>query len=396
MFTALLAEAYAEASLLHLQLVLARCQATWRDNSIKAACARLVFNIAAAVAPRRSCSLTACARLLQDVPLWMLVPGGTLQPAAAAWLVGDDSAWLAQAASNMWQEYLSGSATSSSSGPGEFRDRALSGQQQHQGYVAASDYALWHVASGAWLRVAVCCGDDVQQLVVAAANELASCADQIISRPYLPAGLPDRVLIMAYQLLETAAAACSSASQQSGSVGGAAVPPAVTQAAVQFAAGAGGAALIQLLRLHCCCFYSSPAALVGNSPSKTQSGAAAGAAFVLSPAAWQATARAESTAAAAAAAAVLLAQYLAALQQDKVSAAPSGLSTQQACASLQQLLRHMAEVGQALANRPLPGVSLQGAANDSLLSLAAAAAAAEPSRASAIKVSVFCSVKQSW
>jgi hypothetical protein len=241
----------------------------------------------------------------------------------------------------------------------------------------------------------VCCGDDVQQLLMAAAKELASCADQIISRPYLPAGLPDMVLIMAHQLLDTAAA-CSNASQHSSSAGAAVLLCAEIHAALQFAAGAGGAALMQLLHLQCCCFHSSPAELAGDRPSTTQSAAAAGAAFVMSPAAWQAAARAESTAAAAAAAAVLLAQYLAATQQGGVGAA-SWLSAQQASTSLQQLLRHMAEVGQALADKPLPGVSMQCAAGDSQLSLAAEAAAAELSRASAVKVRMFhvCIAEQS-
>jgi hypothetical protein len=374
------AEAFAEASLRKLQLVLTRTM-PWHGTSYKVACCSLVARIAAAVAPPGSCSLATCARLLQEVPLWMLCPGQGVDTAVRAWLVGSDSSWVAEAAAGMWQQYLTGSGSSTA---------ASCEQQQQVRCATAPEYAVWRAASDAWLRVALC-GDDLQQLLLTSAvAELAGYADQIMSRPYLPVGLPDRVLIMTNQLLEFAEAAYRPACQHSQPEHSTAVLSTFTQAALRFAAGAGGAALVQLLQLHCSCYHdSSPAELAGSRPGASAARPAATPGKLtagLCPEAWQATARAESTAQAAAAAAVLMAQYLAA---GGPLGSVSGLSVQQVLASLTQLLRQMVAVSQALAGKPLPVVAAEKAAGDSGAAWGAAAAAAECSRASAVLVSVW-------
>lgn len=375
------AEAFADASLRKLQLILARTM-PWHGTSYKVACCCLMARIAAAVAPPGSCSLATCARLLQEVPLWMLCPGRGVDAAVRAWLVGSDSSWVAEAAAGMWQQYLAGGNSSSSTAAG-----AQDGQQQQQPRCAtAPDYVVWRAASDAWLRVVLCTGDDLQQLLTAAVAELAGYSEQIMSRPYLPVGLPDRVLIMTTQLLEVAEAACRPACQHKHE-GPTVLLSSLAQAALQFSAGAGGLALVRLLQLHCSCFHdSSPAELASSRPdaSAARHDTAGKLTAGLCPEAWQATARAESTAQAAAAAAVLMAQYLAAGgQQGSVS----GVSAQQVLTSLTQLVQQMVAVSQALAAKPLPVVTVERAADDSRAAWGPAAAAAECSRAYAVLVS---------
>jgi hypothetical protein len=374
------AEVFAEASLRQLQAVLT-CFMAWHGSSYKVACITSVVKVAAAVAPPGSCSLAACARLLQEVPLCMLCRDAALKTGVKAWLAGSKSqaSWLREAQSSMWQQYL---ASSSSAGP------PCDSQQQQ--YATTSDYVVWSAASVAWLRVVLCCGDDSQPLLTSAANQLAAFAEQSMSRSYLPVGLPDRVVIMTTQLLTAAEVACGAAHQDSNTGCNTARVPALARAALQFAAGAGGSALVRLLPLHCSCYFSTPVELAG-----IQSGAPAGrhigGGMGLCPAAWQAAARAESTTQAAAAAAVLMAQHLAAGQECSTAVAAGGwaidMSAQQVLPSLVQLMQQMAAAGQALAVEPLPCVSVDMAASDSGAALGPAAAAAELSRASAILVS---------
>lgn len=372
------AEAFADASLRKLQLILARTM-PWHGTSYKVACCSLTARIAAAVAPPGSCSLATCARLLQEVPLWMLCPGRGVDAAVRVWLVGRDSSWVAEAAADIWQQYLAGGGSSGSSTAAS----AQGGQQQQQPRCAtAPDYVVWRAASDTWLRVMLCAGDHLQQLLAAAVAELASYSEQIMSRPYLPVGLPDRVLIMTTQLLEVAEAACQHMHEHP-----TVLLSSLAQAALQFSAGAGRLALVRLLQLHCSCYHdSSPAELAGSRPdaSASRHDTAGKLTAGLCPEAWQATARAESTAQAAAAAAVLLAQYLAAGGQQ---ASVSGVSAQQALTSLTQLVQQMVAVSQALAAKPLPAVAVERAAGDSMAAWGPAAAAAECSRSSAVLVS---------
>lgn len=393
---------YAQASLQQLQLVLLRFM-PWHGTTYKAACCSLILNIAAAVAPPGSVRLASCSRLLQEVPLWMLGPGGPV--ACRAWLSGSSGGssssgssqeWLAEAAGQMWKQFFAATTTSSTADPQDSQGGKLSQWQQQ--CAAASDYAMWSTASDAWLRVVTCCGDELQQLLGTAVQELASWADDIMSRPYLPSGLPDRVLIMAMQLLEAAELAGRVACQHNKAAGSLqdspvqpAPAPALTRAALQFAAGAGGAALMRLLHLHCRCFATSPAELCSQgSSSRADSAAGKGSQLGLSPAAWQALARADMTARAAAAAAVLLAEYLAAVEQGKYTAPAAGsdygVSVQQCAQVLLRLLQHMAEVGQAIAAKPLPRVGIDKASGDNKLACAPAAAAAELSRSAAVQV----------
>jgi hypothetical protein len=375
-----LAEVFAEASLRQLQAVLT-CFMAWHGSSYKAACTTNVVKVAAAVAPPGSCSLTACARLLQEVPLCMLCPATDLSSAVKVWLAGSEShrLWLADAANSMWQQYL---ASSGSAG--------LDNQQLQ--FATTSDHAVWHAASDAWLRVVLCCGDDLQPLLTSAATQLAASAEQVMSRSYMPAGLPDRVLIMTTQLLEAAEVAWRAARQDSNTGSKTARVPALAQAALQFAAGAGGSALVRLLHLHCSCYFSSPAELAGIQPGTPAGSRSTGAGVGLCHAAWQAAARAESTAQAAAAAAVLMAQHLAAGQHGSSTAVAAGgratgVSAQQVLSSLVQLMQQMAAAGQALTTKALPCVSVDKAACDRRAAFGPAAAAAELSRASAILVS---------
>lgn len=394
------AEAYADASLQHLHLLLTRFL-PWHGSSYKATCCALLINIAAATAPPGSCSLRTCARLLQDMQLPMLGPGGELNTAVRDWLTSGSSEsansagsscsgieWLTEGASSLWQEYLTGGRSNSSASSG-------SSAAPSQQCATQPEYALWHVASDAWLRVATCCGTELQQQLESAGAELASWTEQISSRPYLPVGLPDRVLIMAAQLAETAEVALRTAEHSSSCQSQQGQLPVITQAALQFAAGAGGVALAQLLRAHCCCFYTNPSELAG-----TQSGAEPGAAAGLSPAAWQAAARAEMTARAASAAAVLMARCLEAVQSSTTLALPNSLSSQQVLSSLLQLLRQLADAGQALAAKPLPTVDGGKTSGHTTIDspVTAAAVAAEQSRAAYVKVSraVVCRRLNWW
>lgn len=317
--------------------------------------------------------------------MWMLCPGGGVGPAVRTWLAGSDSRreWLQAAASSMWKQYLAG-------GSGSSAVPACNGEQQQPQYATAPDYAVWRVASDSWLRVMLSCGEDLQALLASVTAELAVSAEETMSRSYLPTGLPDRVLIMIAQLLEVGEAACRAATRQSEKHSSQAQPPANSCAALQFAAGAGSAALLRLLKLQCACYYSSPAELAGQTQA-TAVKVAAGARVGLSPSAWQACARAECVAQAAAAAVVLMAEYLAAVQSGRLAAATAAYGGQTVSAatvlpSLVQLGQQMAAVGQSLAAKPLPCMAIDMAAGEHKATWGAAAAAAECSRASAVKV----------
>lgn len=315
--------------------------------------------------------------------MWMLCPGGGVGPAVRAWLAGTGSRreWLHTAADSMWQQYLAG-------GSGTSAVPACNGVQQQPQYATTPDYAVWQVASDAWLRVMLCCGEDVQVLLASVTAELAVSTEDIMTRSYLPTGLPDRVLIMLAQLLEIGEAACRAACRDSAQHSSKAQLPAISYAALQFAAGAGGAALVRLLKLQCACYHSSPAELAGQSEAAAVK-FAAGASVGLCLAAWQACARAEWTAKAAAAAVVLVAEYLA-VQQGSLAAAAAAdnqtVSPATVLTPLVQLGQQMAAVGQSLASQPLPCVPVDKAAGENRATWGAAAAAAECSRASAIKV----------
>ena len=394
-----------------LQLVLIRLMA-WHGTAYKASCCSCILNVAAAVAPPGSCRLSTCTRLVQEVPLWMLSPGGPVSCACRAWLSGgsDSSSsssnssqvWLAEAAGQLWRQYFTAGGRAGSQHDSSSSTDAPGAEQPQQQCATDADYALWRVASGAWLRVALCCGQDLQEQLAGAVSELATWADQVMSRPYLTPGLPDRVLIMTTQLLEAAEVArrvaCQQQQQQqqhtstsSSSQDGPMQPPALTRAALQFAAGAGGSALTRLLRLHSTCFASSPSELCGQGSGATPGKGPL--ALGLSRAAWQAAARAAMTARAAGAAVVLLAEYVAAVEQHKFAVAAAGdgagVSVQQALQALLQLMQSMAQAGQAVAAKPLPRVGTDKAAGDEALSWVSAASAAELSRAFAVEVSVW-------
>jgi len=394
------AESYAELGLQQLQLVLSRLL-TYHGTDYKASCCCLLVSIAAAVVPPgSSCRLKACARLAQAMPLWMLAPGGPVNPGLKAWLTGTSSSrgggggggdgWLAQEATSLWDDYFSTSVQDT----------------QQQLTATATHYAAWRATSDAWLRVMMCCGDELQEQLASAVTDLATRAEQVISRSYLPMGLPDRVLIMAQQLCDMAEAARRVSVQQAEQQDSADQQqqqqqqlPALTRAALHFAAGAGGSALGQLLPMHCSCYRSSPTELAGSASEvlRAKSGAAAAGQRALTPAAWQAAARAEETAHAAAAAAVLTAKCIAPAEAaGSTTGAPhsgdkvAGMSAGLVLTSLLRLLQRLAGVGEALAAKPLPVVAADTAEDPASGGpLAAAAAAAELSRASAISVSKY-------
>jgi hypothetical protein len=357
------AAAFAESSLHQVQRVMVRFL-TWPGSSFKAACCNCLLAVAAALAPAGSCSLAACARVLQGVPCWMLGPGGAVNAAVKQWLAGgssDRKAWLADSATRMWQQYMHTTSASSSSSSDE-----------QQAFATAADLELWHVASDAWLRVTLCCGEELPQELAAAGDDLAGLTEQLCSRSYLQPGLPDRVLIMLAQLLQMAVAAGRVAA---GAPGGCKQQEALVAAALAVAAGPASCHLGRLLQDYSRCYRDSSsmqAAAAGSNGKAPEPG--------LSPAAWQEAARAEAAAQAAAGAVVLLAQH----------AARSSGEDDQALAVLLQLANQMAGVGKALAATPLPCASAPEAGEAGAAAAAvaaAAAAAAEQSRASAMRVS---------
>lgn len=343
-----------QAGLGKLHAVLGRLH-SFHGIKFRATCASLAYGVAAAVAPAGRCSLPAAARLVQAEPAWLQSTGGALRARVRAWLLGSDggqAAWLAQSTSSMWRAYLAADGSQQA--------------QQAQQQPSRVDYVPWRISSDAWLRVVLSCGDELQQQLSAAVDQLADLAGQLSSRSYLQPGLAERVLLMLVALLEGAEAAARAAADNGQP------PPALVAAALQLAEAA-QQPLCACLQLYCCCYASSPAELAGTP-------AAAGE-FRLSPAAWAAAARAETAAQAAGAAALLLGQHAA--------DAGNEAAKQRLLAALLSLQGQLVALGSQLTSRPLQTVQpggMGGSQQQPDQQQLRQASAVEQARASALKV----------
>lgn len=366
------AAAFVEASLVQLRRMMlrlaARHSARWSAVSNNH-----LLTIMQAVAPAGSTSLAAYARALLDVPGWLLAPGAPVYGAARQWLLGRDgsgsgsSTWLSAGLEALYQEYFSDSGTYGIS------SNSTNGQQQQHAHATAPDYARWRSASNAWLRLVLCCGDDVlQQEVAAAASDLATRVQQLCSRSYLAAGLPDRALIMLQQLLEAAETAFRvRAAHKQRHDGDASSSSCFLEQQALHVAVLTSSHLGRLLQDYSRCLYVTPAELCSSRSGSSRTGPVP--VLGLSPAAWEAAARAEAAAQAVASVAVLLSRHAAA---DKA-----------VLGCLLPLLGQLVEMSQLLASRPLPcaaATETQGTA--ALLTAAAVATATEQSRAAAVRV----------
>jgi hypothetical protein len=369
-------------------------------------CFNLLLTIAAAVAPAGSCSVAAAARLMQRLPSHMQGPGGQLHAAVRKWLLGGSSSsrdgagsshvWLAAGADSMWKQYFSSSSTSNN---GTCDAAAAATSQQQQWHARHQDYLSWRSSCDTWLRILLCCSDELRPQLSAAVAGLASMTEQLTSRPYLAAGAAERTLLMLNVLLEGAEEAGRVAVETGQPL------PLLTTAAAELAEAVAGP-LGRCFELYSSCYWSNPAALAwgeGSNSSNSTSGddAAGSGGFGLCPAAWAAAARAELAAQDAAAAAVLLARHAGgcwatcgALDSqvsegtEDSTAAAAMQASKRSLPALLKLLRMMAEVGQQLASKPLPGLQPPAAAAYAAAVEAGLhqAVSAEQSRASAIKV----------
>jgi hypothetical protein len=401
---------YVEEALARLHSLLVRLL-IYSGQIFRVTCFNLLLAIAAAVAPAGSCSVAAAARLMQRLPAHMQGPGGQLHAAVRKWLLGSSSSsrgneaggsleWLAAGADSMWKQYFSSS--SSNSGTEDAAAAQVSQQQQQQWHARHQDYLSWSSSCDTWLRILLCCGDELQPQLSAAVSGLANMTEQLTSRTYLAAGAAERTLVMVNVLLEGAEEAVRVAIEAGQPL------PLLTSAAAELAEAVAGP-LGRCFELYSSCYWSNPAVLAwgegssSNGSTDVAAGAAGAGVFGLCPAAWAAAARAELAAQAAAAAAVLLARHAGgcwatcgALDSQvvtgtagQITAAAAVPVSKRSLPALLKLLRMMAEVGQQLASQPLPGLQPPAAGADAAAVEAGLqqAVSAEQSRASALKVS---------
>jgi hypothetical protein len=407
-FPGLSSAAYVEEALSRLHSLLVRLL-IYSGQTFRVNCFNLLLTIAAAVAPAGSCSVAAAARLIQRLPAHMQGPGGQLHAAVRKWLLGgsrnaDATAsrheWLAAGFDSMWKQYFSSSGSSAADSAAAAATQQQQQQQQHW-HARQQDYLSYHASCDTLLRVLLSCSDQLQPQLSAALSSLANMTEQLTSRCYLAAGAAERTLVMLKVLLEGAEEAGRVAVEAGQPL------PLLTTAAADLAEAVAGP-LGRCLELYSSCYWSSPAVLAWGEASSSSSSAsrevAAGAAgtgvFGLCPAAWAAAARAEAAAQAAAAVAVLLARHAGGIWAtcgaldsrvvSGVAAAPqAAVQAQRRCMpALLTLLRLMAEVGQQMASKALPGLQPPAAGADAAAVEAGLqqAASAEQSRASALKV----------
>lgn len=393
------AAAYVEEALARLHSLLVRLL-IYSGQTFRVTCFNLLLTIAAAVAPAGACSVAAAARLVQRLPAHLQGPGGQLHAALRGWLLGGGSssndaagsrAWLAAGVDSIWKHYFN---SNSNDIVQDAAAAATSSQQQQQWHARHQDYLSWRTSCDTLLRVLLCCSDELRPELSAALSGLVSMTEQLLSRSYMAAGAAERALVMLTVLLKGAEEAGRVAVEAGQQV------PLLTTAAAELTEAVAGP-LGRCLKLYSSCYWSSPAALAWGEGSRDVAAAAAGTgAFGLCPAAWAAAARAEAAAQAAAAAAVLLARHVGgswatcgALDSQVASgaaAAPlaAAAANRRSLPALLTLLGLMAEVGQQLASKPLPGLQPPAAGADAAAVEAGLqqAASAEQSRASALKV----------
>jgi hypothetical protein len=260
-----LAAAYAVTVLDQLRTLVARVSSC-QGHQFRTECFRFTLRIAAAVAPPGVASLSRIALLLQAYPGWMLGPGGLLHHDARAWLLGcnshklqHQSEWQRQRAASLqdsmlhsWRHCFASSTTAAAAAATPAA--RVAPVLPNIGHIQLQEADVVQVE--AWLRLALCCNDELHDVLHTALIDLSENVAALPSRTHLAPGSAQRTLTALATALEEGEAA----GRVAGSAATLPALPALTQWAVWLSQEV-QAPLLQHLDATLCCYAASPAEL---------------------------------------------------------------------------------------------------------------------------------------